>query len=107
MTDRIQLCFALGTAWEDRAEYERSFRYYSRGTHAEACRRPHHRAEHLQVRVDSQIEVCTEALFAAKGRAGGRGAGPHLHRRPAQSRLHSTGANSVVPLLGRWHHGTA
>ena len=68
-TDRIQLCFALGTAWEDRAEYERSFRYYSRGN---TLKQPqtHHRAEHLQVRVDSQIEVCTEALFAAKAGLG-------------------------------------
>ena len=68
-TDRIQLCFALGTAWEDRAEYERSFRYYSRGN---TLKQPHtqHSPQHLQVRVDSQIEVCTEALFAAKAGLG-------------------------------------
>ena len=68
-TDRIQLCFALGAAWEDRAEYERSFRYYSRGN---TLKQPHtqHSPQHLQVRVDSQIEVCTQALFTAKAGLG-------------------------------------
>ena len=68
-TDRIQLCFALGAAWEDRAEYERSFRYYSRGN---TLKQPQtqHSAKQLQIRVSSQIEVCTEALFAAKAGLG-------------------------------------
>ena len=67
--DRIQLCFALGAAWEDRAEYERAFRHYSRGN---ALKQPqtHHNPRQLEIRVNSQMEACTEELFAAKGELG-------------------------------------
>ncbi len=60
--DRIQLCFALGDAWERRREYERSFEFYRRGN---ALKQPstYHSPEHLQVRIDGQVEVCTEELF--------------------------------------------
>ena len=63
--DRIQLCFALGNAHEDRQDYERSFGFYSKGN---ALKQPktQHSPRHLQVRIDSQIEICTEALFARK-----------------------------------------
>ena len=64
-SDRIQICFALGDAFEHRGDYERSFGYYRQGN---ALKQPHtyHRPEHLQVRIDSQIEVCTEELFARR-----------------------------------------
>ena len=67
--DRIQLCFALGKAHEDRGEHERAFACYARGN---ALKQPtvHHRPRHLQVRVDSQIEVCTPDLFAARPAVG-------------------------------------
>ena len=60
--DRIQVCFALGDAWERRREYERSFEFYQRGN---ALKQPstYHSPDHLQVRVDGQVEVCTKALF--------------------------------------------
>ena len=63
--DRIQVCFALGDAYESKREYERSFGYYSRGN---ALKQPttYHDPKHLQVRIDSQIEVCTEELFARR-----------------------------------------
>ena len=63
--DRIQVCFALGDAYEHKREYERSFEYYSRGN---ALKQPttYHDPKHLQVRIDSQIEVCTEELFARR-----------------------------------------
>lgn len=63
--DRIQLCFALGNAYEDRRDYQRSFSYYDKGN---ALKQPktQHSPKHLQVRVDSQIEVCGEELFAGK-----------------------------------------
>ena len=63
--DRIQVCFALGDAYERKREYERSFGYYSRGN---ALKQPttYHDPKHLQVRIDSQIEVCTEELFARR-----------------------------------------
>ncbi len=61
--DRVQVCFALGDAYERKREYERSFGYYSRGN---ALKQPttYHDPKHLQVRIDSQIEVCREELFA-------------------------------------------
>ena len=64
-SDRIQVCFALGDAYERRSEYERSFRYYGQGN---ALKQPqtYHSAKHLQVRIDSQIEVCTRDLFDGK-----------------------------------------
>ena len=64
-SDRIQVCFALGDAYERRGEHEPSFRYYRQGN---ALKQPHtyHSAKHLQVRIDSQIEVCTRELFESK-----------------------------------------
>ena len=63
--DRIQLCFALGNAFEDRQEYERSFHYFSSGNDLKRAQ-TRHSASHLQVRIDSQIAVCSEDLFARK-----------------------------------------
>ena len=73
--DRIQLRFALGNAFESRGEYQRAFMYYDAGNslkHATA----YHSPEHLQVRVDSQIEVCTEALFKQRSGVGIEAADP-------------------------------
>ena len=63
--DRIQVCFALGNGYEARGDFERSFEYYSRGN---ALKQPttYHSAEHLDVRVEGQIETCTEELFARR-----------------------------------------
>ena len=63
--DRIHTCFALGKAYEDRGEFARSFEYYARGN---ALRQAgaRHDPEHLGVRVDSQIEVCTAKFLAGR-----------------------------------------
>ena len=63
--DRIQLCFALGNAYEDRREYKQSFDYYDKGNTLKQSK-SHHSPGQLQVRTDSQIKVCTEELFSAK-----------------------------------------
>ena len=63
--DRIHVCFALGKAYEDRGEYERSFEFYARGNALKQAQ-SRHSPEHLQVRVESQIEVCNEELFARR-----------------------------------------
>jgi len=63
--DQIQLCFALGKAYEDRQEYEASFTYYDKGNIAKK-KATHHHEKPLQLRIDSQIEVCTKELFASK-----------------------------------------
>ena len=67
--DRVHLCFALGAAWEGREDYERAFGYYRKGNglrQADAW----HSAGHLATRIESQIEVCTEALFQARAGVG-------------------------------------
>ena len=63
--DRIHMCFALGKAFEDRGEYEPSFRYYSRGNalKQESVR---HKPTHLAIRTGAQIEVCTAEFFEQK-----------------------------------------
>ena len=73
--DRIQICFALGDAYERRSEYAQSFEFYRRGN---ALKQPttYHDPRHLQVRIDSQIEACTEELFARRAGLGCDAADP-------------------------------
>ena len=63
--DRIQLCFALGNAFETRREFERAFDHYAKGN-ALKQKGTYHSPAHLQVRIDSQIAVCTPDLFASR-----------------------------------------
>jgi tetratricopeptide (TPR) repeat protein len=62
LIDRIQVCFALGKAFEDKGDFEKSFEYYSRGNELKLPE-THHSREQLQKRVDSQIAVCKKPLF--------------------------------------------
>ncbi len=62
LIDKIQLDFAIGKAYEDRKEYERSFAYYEKGNSLKA-ETSHYDPEQLQRRIDSQIEVCSEDFF--------------------------------------------
>ena len=63
--DRIQLCFALGSAFENRGDFEGAFGYYAKGN-ARKQAGTYHSPAHLQVRIDSQIAACTPALFASR-----------------------------------------
>ena len=67
--DRVQICFALGDAYEGRADHERSFAHYRRGNALKQAN-AYHSAKHLAVRIDSQIEVCTAELFARRAGLG-------------------------------------
>ena len=60
--DRYHLCFALGKALEDRAQYEESFAYYARGN---ALKRADsgYRPEVIELNTRLQIEVCRRELF--------------------------------------------
>ena len=62
--DRYHLCFALGKAFEDRADYAESWRYYSQGN---ALKRSEsrYRAEIIEINTREQIEVCTREFFAS------------------------------------------
>jgi tetratricopeptide (TPR) repeat protein len=64
LADRYHLCFALGKALEDRAEYAESFAYYERGNALKKseCR---YRPEPLERSARLQAAVCTREFFAA------------------------------------------
>jgi tetratricopeptide (TPR) repeat protein len=67
--DRYHLCFALGKAFEDRGEFEQSWRYYERGNvlkRAESRYRP----EIIETNTRQQIETCTHKFFAERDGAG-------------------------------------
>jgi tetratricopeptide (TPR) repeat protein len=60
--DRYHLCFALGKALEDRAQYEDSFTYYARGN---ALKRTDsgYRPEVIELNTRLQIKICQPPLF--------------------------------------------
>ena len=63
--DRYHLCFALGKAQEDRAEFSESWSYYARGNslkHAENRYLP----EITEINTRLQSQVCTESFFAQR-----------------------------------------
>ena len=63
--DRVHLCFALGKAYEDRKDFEASFRYYERGN---ALKRMQNTYDAAQMTEDlhKQHDVCTADFFAAR-----------------------------------------
>jgi predicted Zn-dependent protease len=67
--DRYHLCFALGKALEDRAEYEESFAYYQRGNALKKfeCR---YRPEPLERNARLQSSLCTRSFFEARAGMG-------------------------------------
>jgi tetratricopeptide (TPR) repeat protein len=73
--DRIQICFALGKAFEDRKNYVDSFRYYERGN---SLKLPStfYDPEQLHKRVDAQISICTREFFEKRPSAGTNAADP-------------------------------
>ncbi len=75
LVDRYHLCFALGKALEDRAEYQQSFRYYERGNalkkgESTYCADTHERTLRLQA------SVCTREFFDARQGVGCASAAP-------------------------------
>jgi tetratricopeptide (TPR) repeat protein len=65
LADRYHMCFALGKALEDRAEYAESFAYYERGN-ALKKRECRYRPEPLERNARLQASVCTAEFFAAR-----------------------------------------
>ncbi len=65
LVDRYHLCFALGKAFEDSADYERSFGYYERGNalkHGEI----RFRLDPIKRNARMQMAVCTSQFFKAR-----------------------------------------
>jgi tetratricopeptide (TPR) repeat protein len=69
LVDRYHLNFALGKAFEDRADYAASWRHYAEGN---ALKRSEsrYRPELLENNTRLQIEVCTPEFFADRAGAG-------------------------------------
>lgn len=63
--DRYHLCFALGKALEDRAEYRESFRCYERGNALKKAEIDF-RIEPIERNTRLQASVCTRAFFAQR-----------------------------------------
>ena len=60
--DHAHLCFALGKAYEDRGEFEDSWRYYERGN-AIKREESRYRPEILETNTKQQIQTCTPDFF--------------------------------------------
>jgi tetratricopeptide (TPR) repeat protein len=75
--DRYHLCFALGKALEDRAEYGQSWEYYERGN-ALKLAVSRYRPEFTEINTCRQIEVCTARFFAERAGSGVPDADPIL-----------------------------
>jgi tetratricopeptide (TPR) repeat protein len=75
LADRYHLCFALGKALEDRAEYAESFAYYERGNALKKieCR---YRPEPLERTARLHESLCTAQFFAARAGLGCDSAAP-------------------------------
>ncbi|MGA2776961.1 MAG: sulfotransferase [Steroidobacteraceae bacterium] len=65
LVDRYHLCFALGKALEDRAEYAESFRWYERGN---ALKRSESRfsVDPIERNARLQTEICTAGFFESR-----------------------------------------
>ncbi len=63
--DRVNLCFALGKALEDRGEVAESWRYYMRGNALQRAD-SRYRPEIMETNTRRQISTCTRAFFDAR-----------------------------------------
>ena len=105
LVDRYHLCFALGKALEDRAEYAESFIYYERGNALKKteCR---YKPEPLERNARLQAAVCTREFFDARRGFGCAERCAHFHRRLAAVGLDPDRADPGLPFPGGGHHGT-
>ena len=69
--DRVHLAFALGKAFEDRAEHAQSFRFYELGNDLKR-RQTGYDADRMTAEMDAQKKVCTSELFESKANVGSR-----------------------------------
>jgi len=69
LVDRYHLCFALGKAFEDRAQYAESFQYYERGNALKKSE-SRYRPEPIERNARLQAAVCTAEFFAARAGVG-------------------------------------
>jgi tetratricopeptide (TPR) repeat protein len=75
LIDRYHLCFALGKAFEDRAQYAESFEYYERGNTLKKTQ-SRYRPEYTERNARLQASICTAEFFGARHGAGSLNAEP-------------------------------
>ncbi|MEL7027958.1 MAG: sulfotransferase, partial [Pseudomonadota bacterium] len=66
---RIQMCFSLGKALEDRGDFEDAFGYYQRGNEMKRLQ-SRYDADRMSEELQAQIEHCGQGLFEAQGGKG-------------------------------------
>ncbi len=67
--DRVYLNFALGKAFEDARDYDKSFQFYAQGN-ALKKNQSRYKAERMSEDLQAQQDVCTSALFEEKQNMG-------------------------------------
>jgi len=67
--DRIHVCFALGKAYEDKRDFEASFKYYERGNHLKKSQ-SRYNAEQMSKDLKAQRDVCTAEFFERRSGTG-------------------------------------
>jgi tetratricopeptide (TPR) repeat protein len=75
LVDRYHLCFALGKAFEDRRDYEQSYRYYEKGNSLKRSE-SRYRPEILETNTRRQREVCSREFFARRFKFGAKSPDP-------------------------------
>jgi tetratricopeptide (TPR) repeat protein len=75
LVDRYHLCFALGKAFEDRHDYEQSYRYYEKGNSLKRSE-SRYRPEILETNTAKQREVCSREFFARRLKFGAKSPDP-------------------------------
>jgi tetratricopeptide (TPR) repeat protein len=73
--DRYHLCFALGKAFEDRAEYSTSWDYYRRGNELKRAE-SRYRPEVIELNTANQKQICTRDFFERRKGDGVASAAP-------------------------------
>ena len=69
--DRVHLAFALGKAFEDRAEHAPAFRFYELGNDLKRLQTGYD-ADRMTAEMDAQKKVCTSELFESKANVDSR-----------------------------------
>lgn len=69
LANRINLCFALAKACDDRKAYDEAFAYYEQGN-ALKKRQSRYTAEQMDAEFEAQKRICTPALFTEQGGQG-------------------------------------
>ncbi len=75
LIDRYHLCFALGKAYEDRAEYSDSWHYYERGNELKRAE-SRYRPEVIELNTAMQKAICTRDFFEQRMNFGVSSAAP-------------------------------